>query len=262
MPGVTMLTYDAALARVQIDLTAVRTAIGTDDTGTVERSADQVRWVTVRGGADIALTASAPPLSDYEFADGQVNYYRVVPTASVYTDDITPSLAGQVWLKSIRYPFLNLPVEVTDVSDVTRPARSGTFDVMGRSAPVAVTAVRGARNYSLTVVVDDAGAAALVNVDYAPGEVVFLQPPDGSELPGGYYLAGDTTETIYPVSGIRLIAAQLAEVAAPGPDVTGTTIIWQGVIDAYATWSALLADQATWADVLQTVGTPADVIVP
>jgi hypothetical protein len=256
-----MASYDATLSRVRLSMTAVRTALGADGAGLVERSLDQVQWTAVRGGEAVPLTTSAAPLDDYEFAPDLQNFYRVTPSSGVYTDSITPDLGGDVWLKSLRYPFLNLPVEVTGVGDIVRPSRGSTFDVVGRNLPVAVTTARGGRNWTLTVFAEDATGAAAIDALLTSGDVLLLQVPAGSDIPAGYYLASDTDETISPVSGFRSIDIPLAEAAAPGADVTGTTITWQGVIDAYATWSDLIAANATWLDVEQSVGSPADVIV-
>lgn len=77
------LTYDDTLARVRIDATSLAAA----DVALVERSTDQVRWTTVRGGEAWAVTAGAfaLPLYDYEFSPDLVNYYRVrgVSTAAI-----------------------------------------------------------------------------------------------------------------------------------------------------------------------------------
>lgn len=69
------LTYDGTLARVRITATALAAA----DYATVERSTDNVRWTTVRGGvaAPVAAGALVDPVDDYEFIDGVPNYYRV-----------------------------------------------------------------------------------------------------------------------------------------------------------------------------------------
>jgi len=69
------LTYDSALARVRITATALAAA----DYATVERSTDQILWTTVRGGANVAVSAGAfvSTVDDYEFTDGVPNYYRV-----------------------------------------------------------------------------------------------------------------------------------------------------------------------------------------
>lgn len=68
------LTYDATLSRVRIDATALAAA----DYATVERSTDQIRWTTVRGGVEAVVTAGVlSTVDDYEFRPNVVNYYRV-----------------------------------------------------------------------------------------------------------------------------------------------------------------------------------------
>jgi hypothetical protein len=69
------LTYDATLSRVRITATALAAA----DVATVERSTDQIRWTTVRGGAAVTVTAGAlaSTVDDYEFSPNVLNYYRV-----------------------------------------------------------------------------------------------------------------------------------------------------------------------------------------
>src|SRR5690606_16416623 len=63
------LTYDATLARVRLSATAV-----TGPTVAVERSTDQIRWTTVRGGAALAVTGGTVSLDDYEFVPGVPNH--------------------------------------------------------------------------------------------------------------------------------------------------------------------------------------------
>jgi hypothetical protein len=263
MGALAYTSYDSGLSRVLIDLATVQAAIGSDDTGLVERSLDQIRWTTVRGGTAVALTAASPPLADYEFTDGVINYYRVTPTASTYTDSITPDLAGQVWVKSLRFAFLNRAITVGNVFDgITRASRSGVFDVLNRSYPVAVSQVRGARQWTLQIICDGGDEADAVNAITAADDLIFLQPPAGSDIPGGYFLAGDTAESWVPGSRQPLLSWPLTEVAAPGPDVVPVSVTWQAVMDAYGSWSDLIADKATWTDVLELVGAPADVYAP
>ena len=259
-----MLSYDGTLSRVRIDLTAVRTAIGADDTGLVERSLDQVRWITVRGGVAVSITAAALDLDDYEFSPDVVSYYRVTPTSGVYTDSITPSLAGMVWLKNLRFPFLNQAVYPSDASDVTRRSLGGTFDVIGRSYPVAVTVMRASAQFDLTVATGTADDRNLLIAAVSTGDVILLQNPPGSgyQFGGGYYAVGDVTETRQGVAwDRRWITLPLTAVAAPGADVVGVTITWAGVVADYATWSGLCAARAPWAYSPPPVGGPAGVIV-
>lgn len=259
----TYLSYDGTLSRVQVSLTAVRTAIGADDTAVVQRSLDQVRWTTVRGGSAVALTSSALPLDDYEFAPDTLNYYRVVPSSHTEQDDsITPDLAGQWWLKHIRFPFLNMTVTPSDVGDVTRPSMSGVFNIVGSSLPVVVSLPRASAQWALTVATADLAELAALNALLETGDVLLLQVPSGSIIAGGYFACGDTTETRNTVpTQQRWVTIPLTEAAAPDPSVTGTTAIWQTLADDYAEWSDVTGALSTWQDVLSLVGSPADVVV-
>lgn len=69
------LTYEPVLSRVRI----TATGLGAADTALVERSTDQIRWTTVRGGSAWAVVAGSfvTILDDYEFSPGVLNYYRV-----------------------------------------------------------------------------------------------------------------------------------------------------------------------------------------
>lgn len=257
------LTYDPGLSRVRVSLTAVRTAIGADDTAAVQRSLDQVAWTTVRGASAVAVTATALPVDDYEFTPDTLNYYRVVPLAHDEQDDsITPDLAGQWWLKHIRFPFLNMIITPSNVGDVTRPSMSGVFNVIGRALPVIVSLPRASAQWSLTVATQDLTELAALNALLATGDVLLLQVPSGSIIDGGYFAAGDTTETRNTVpSQRRWVTIPLTEAAAPDPSVTGTTAIWQSLIDDYAEWGDVRSALSTWADVLSLVGAPADIVV-
>jgi hypothetical protein len=257
------LTYDPVLSRIRISIAAVRTAIGADDTAAVQRSADQVAWTTVRGAASVPVTSSALPVDDYEFTPDTVNYYRAVPASHDEQDDsITPDLAGQWWLKHIRFPFLNMIITPSNVGDVTRPSMSGVFNVVGRSLPVVVSLPRASAQWSLTVATQDLEDLAALNALLATGDVLLLQVPSGAIIKGGYFAAGDTTETRNTVpSQKRWVTIPLTEAASPDPAVTGTTVIWQTVIDDLATWSDVRSALPAWADVLSLIGAPADVVV-
>lgn len=74
------LAYDTQLSRVRINADSLGDAL----TATVERSTDQIRWTTVRGGVDVTVTAGAiSTVDDYEFAADVLNYYRVTYTAAM-----------------------------------------------------------------------------------------------------------------------------------------------------------------------------------
>jgi hypothetical protein len=259
-----MAAYDSTLSRVQLSISAVRTALGHDDTGYLYRSLDQIRWTLVRGGAAVAITAAAVPVDDYEFAPDVVNYYGVNPiSGGSYTDSITPDLGGETWLKSIRFPFLNRAITPgNDFAGVTRASRSGSFDILGRQLPIAVTTARGGRGWTLEILADSGEEADALDALATTGDVVYLQVPAASDLPGGYYLIGDTSETWTPGNRRPVLTWPLTEAAAPDGSITGTTVIYQTIADDFATYADLIATGMTYGDVLTLVGQPADVIVP
>jgi hypothetical protein len=71
------------LCRVRLAITSAPAAA---DTALIERSTDQIRWSTVRGGEAVPLTAAAGHLDDYEFTPNVLNYYRVS-----YVDAASPT---------------------------------------------------------------------------------------------------------------------------------------------------------------------------
>lgn len=229
----------------------------------VERSADLVRWSTVRGGESVVLAAGTLRLDDYEFAADVANYYRMPG----YSGSIIPVLGG-VWLKSVARPFLNRQVTVADFSEVTRPNRGGVFEVVGRSYPVAVTDVRGSRRWSLQVRTDDPQEANDLDLLLAGGDILLVHVPQGggriSAVPGGYVTVGDTRMVTPPTYDLRMrvLDLPLVEVAAPGPDVVGASVTVQTVLNAYATCQQVLDAHPTVLDLLELVGSPTDVIVP
>ena len=174
---------------------------------------------------------------------------------------ITPQL-DTVWLKSLARPFLNRPVTVTDWSDVTRTSRSGIFQIVGRSRPVAVTDLHGPRQWTLDVIAHDEADAANLDLLISTGEVQFVHVPAGARVPGGYVALGDTSERRpRPRSQRRIFSLGLTECAPPGPDVVPAVGTWTTVMNTYATWADVLAAHPTWGDLLQLVGSPDDVVV-
>lgn len=212
--------------------------------------------VVTGGGAAISRTMTIA-LEHAEFLNEQ-------------TATIVPSLAEDcgddvVWLKSIARPFLNRQVAVIfkpDV-DVTRPARAGVFNVVGRTFPVAVNTVRGSRRWTMFVRTYTAAEADELDLMLASGDTLLVQGPADCVLETGYVTVGDATNTRHPLRPLkRLWELPMVEVAQPGPDVVGALGTWQTVLNTYATWADVIAANLTWADLLTLVGDPSEVIVP
>jgi len=184
----------------------------------------------------------------------------------VQTATITPSI-GTVWIKSIGSPFLNRTFYcVANFSPVTRDDRTGIFEIINRSFPIAVTDLRQSREFSIDVITRTKQEHDDFDFAMALGEPIFLHTPGNSPIPTMHAVVRRITDT-RPLLGRpcgndwHVFNLPLREVAAPGADVCGSTITWQGVINTYATWQDVLNNEATWFDLMQNIGTPADVIV-
>lgn len=169
------------------------------------------------------------------------------------------------WLKSLARPFLNRTVQVIHRPDitVTRPARTGIFEIVDRSVPIAISTVRGSRRWTMYVRTTTADDAEAMNLLLASGDTLLVQAPSSCAIETGYVSVGDVATTRHPLRPQkRLYTMPLTEVAAPGPDVVGSLGTWQTVLNTYATWADVLAANLTWADLLELIGDPSEVIVP
>lgn len=263
------LTYDSVLSRIRL----AATALGATATyANVWRSTNNfTTFTTVRGGSQAQISGGSGVLNidDYEFEPGipiayQVTSYNAggVQQAS-FTAGITQDL-DVVWVKVPAIPYLNQPVVVADRSEITRRSRAALFDVKGRSFPVAVGDIASSQAFTLELITNTPAEERDMDYLFASGEVIFLQKPLGVEhFPGGYFSVGDVSrETTLRASPRRVWTVPLTEVAAPGPDVIGSSYTWTSVVNQYASWTALMAANATWTALLNRTGTPSDVIVP
>lgn len=245
-----------------------------DDTTLSGDDASQVLdYVIQTTAADIA--AGAFVVTGGLAAISRAIVAAVEPAAWLYqeTASITTNIAGDtctdtpIILKSISRPFLNRAVTVVQRPDtaITRRSRAGVFDIVGRSYPVAVSDLRPSRQWTMYVRTYTHTDAAELDLILASGDPLFVHVPAGcaASVPGGYVTVGDTTQAWHPLRPTQCLwTLPLTEVAAPGPDVVGATITWQGVLNAYGSWAELIAANATWADLLANVGSASDVIVP
>ena len=261
-------TYDPILSRIRLSADL----LGATATRCVfwRTTNNFASYVTLRGGWPVQVVGQGAHLDDYEFEPGVPLTYRVqsytdADLTAVATYDVTITQdVDQAWLKVPAAPYLNRAVTVVDRSDVTRRARRGLFDVVGRSNPVAVGDVASSIAYTVQLMTHTAAEESDLDHLFASGEIVFLQLPSTAQhMPGGYFAVGDTARRpTLRLSPRRLWDVPLTGVAAPGPEVVGSTYTWTSVLADYATWADLLADNATWADLLERVGSASDVIVP
>lgn len=264
------LTYLDDLARVRINVTGL-----TADRVRVERSVDGGPWETVRGGVSAAPSAGDLQLDDYEFGSDVTNAYRLLDAddeSVLESDSITPSLAGKVWLKHIRYPLLNRAVTVQNWSPRTRTSRDAATPIAGRTLPVATSDVRLAPEFTLTLITGDLydpehdgqAEAAQLDAILAVGGAWFIHVPAGQPIPGGYVVIGTTSVGRVVDAGRPPYQVELPcqVIAPPSPMVVGTTLTWDTVRRLWGSWTALRADQQTWQALRDVIGDPIDLEVP
>lgn len=221
-------------------------------------------WCYLVETAEIDVTAFNFGITGGAAAISRGMVAAFAPAAYVTRDTvtITPDMPV-VWLKNPRRPNLNTKIVVTDFSSVTRPARSGVFDVIGRTNPIAVTDVRGSRRYTLSVTTADLAAAEDLDARLAQGDPVLVHTPPEAPFPGGYYVVGDVDFDRHSKRTLRrFVTLPLTGVAAPAGTVYSITATCADILAAYPTIAALLAAEPTCADVLDYVAPPGNVIVP
>lgn len=183
---------------------------------------------------------------------------------------ITPSLEGEVWLKSIKFPFLNRVVECVDYEEIERRFRGGVWQIQGRNVPVATVDKRSSREFTLTVATGTLAQARDMDLILASNQIMFVQVPFEdpaacqrvSAVPGGYVAIGTTVQSrAFQGSQINVWELPCTVVAAPGVDVVGATMIWADVLATYGSWTALINSNPTWRDLLEGVSSPDDLVV-
>lgn len=246
--------------------------------GMVDQFAGVVHGVQVLDGIDgteVAnpdFDAQAPGTTMFTDAAGRewtLHGDAEIEGAATFESSITPVLE-EVWLKSIKYPFLNRPVDCPNYGDVGRAFRGGVFDVQGRSMPIAVTDLKGSRTWQMTVLTHSLAEARDMDLILAANQVMFIHPPcedlDGcgpvSAVPGGYVVIGETVQSRgIPGSRTRIWTLPLREVVQPSAEVIPATMTWGTVLRLYGSWEALIASNPTWIDLFQNVGSPDDLVV-
>lgn len=208
-------------------------------------------FITVTGGAAAISRATMLALEHAAYLNSQES-------------SVTPVLTA-TWLKSLAHPFLNRAVQEMFRPDttVTTPSRSGLFEVIGRTNPIAITTVRSSRRWTMYVRTTTQQQADDLDLMLASGDVLLVQAPDGCMTQTGYVAVGDVSYTRHPLRPAkRLYTLPMTAVAPPGPGVLGSLGTWQTVLNTYATWADVMAANATWADLLELVGDPSEVLVP
>lgn len=253
--------------------------VGARDNGTLNIFVGTIGAVEVYNGIDGTVVANpdfaAQDNGDTSFVDAAGRTWTVNGTAEIRgtvleTNSITPDLEGEIWLKVVKYPFLNRPVSCIISGDVSRNSRTGIFDIVGRSVPVAVSDYKSSMQFTVAITTRTLEDARDLDLAFALGETMLLHVPqedvDGcgpvKAVPGGFIEIGDVTQRrAVPGSRIYQFTLPCVIVAKPGPDVIPTTLIWNTVFNLYGGWEATIAANPTWEPLLATVGSPEDTVV-
>lgn len=225
------------------------------DVAFVPRSSDGV----VNNPFPIAITGGAVAISR-----AAMFYLGVVDNIGQETATVTPTLTN-VWLKNIGRPSLNTPLIITNISEITEPARMGLHPIIGRSREVATTDVRLGQRFTLTVMVKNKSDELDLKNKLALGGPVFLQGPNGScAIPTMYAVIGDTTRrqpSASKRSARRYVDLPLTEVAAPSSAVFSATYTYADLVVDYASYTAMIAANPTYASLIDKVSHN-EVVVP
>lgn len=257
------------LAWKQDDWTSVATLAGAaeigeatstagDDAGNVWDYIIQTTATSVAAGSFVVTGGTA------QISRGLVVALPEAAFLNEQTTTITQNI-DSVWIKSVTRPFLNRAVTTVQKPPNTysRATRSKTFDIIGRSFPIAVTDVRSGKSWPMYVRTENQVDTQTMEYVIASGDVLYIQIPYGWPLGGGYVAVGDVDESWHPLRPTRVtFTLPLTEVAPPGPYVVAASSTWATVLAGYATWADVIATFPTWADLLAAKGAWSEVIVP
>lgn len=139
-----ILTYDDVFSRVQILVTGLSASV---DTVKIERSTNQINWVTVRGGESLSPLGNTVFLDDYEFTANVVNYYRATglqESGPTFIGAGTPAHADNANVT----PSLPASIQEGDLLLVLAAARNGPGQSVP-NPPSGYTLLRDASNLRL-----------------------------------------------------------------------------------------------------------------
>lgn len=259
MPDTLVGTLDTANARVSVALNW--TSAPVPATATIERVDGSGAITPVRGAELATLVAGAWVGDDYEAPLDEPFYYRATstdrPGVAVESVQYTMPSNGLAWLKHPGRPFLNTVVTVSMPPSWTRPVAQGVFDVLGRSAPVAVSMRRNSPRGDLTLYTEDEASRVALLLLLDDGSPLYLQTPSGRGVGNVYVSIGEVAEsrlTHIGTTEARSWTLPLTVIDRPTGGVLAAGNSWSDVLGSYASWSAMQQSEDTWTSVLEGVG--------
>lgn len=201
------------------------------DVVSVERSVDQVRWTTARGGVAVPVIGGKADLDDYEFTPGVANYYRVrgVETGAVAFVAAGAAATGNNASVTPALPAGLLTGDLLVCLASIRNSGVGTV-----TAPAGWTVMRQLGNVSLL-------GRRFTDGDVAP-VINFAGGVAGADTLA--QVAAWRRADLVPVTGLDLLNPSAQDIPYPA-----LTVPADGMAILYAAWK-----QATWTSVATLAG--------
>lgn len=214
------------------------------------------------------------------FSDEAGNTWTVNGNAVIYGEPLGGTSDSQtsiepiledIWLISLLHPNVSIKLPGADFRPVQRSSRTGVYNIKGKVNPIAVHDAWTSRWWTIETVTYSLEEAAIMDLSILTTGTWFLQVPPECEnecltnpvtgMPGGYIALMNSTMT-HEAGGLHSMEWVLfvREVTPPAPEVSGTTITWQDVADAYGSWSAVWASHRSWASLWQEIGSPENAV--
>lgn len=226
----------------------------------VERRTADSRYVPVKSGLEIDLVGGKAVVDDYEAPmDVELTYrmMQVVPASSadpVVVTGVTLASNGWSWLKDPAIPSRNVRLdEITNMEVETYASRAGVFDIIDRSRPVVVAALRRDRTTQLDITTATEAQRQAVELILSSGQVLLLSTPIAYAWGNEYVHIGDVTESRVGVADepTRRWVMPITVVDRPiALSYQPATMTWADVVGDWPTWSDLTAEVDTWQDLI------------
>lgn len=231
----------------------------------LERKTPEGRYVPVKAGLEIDLVGGKAVVDDFEAEmDVELTYraIQVTPTSSadpvILSGVVLPS-NGWSWLKDPAIPARNVRLdEVTNIETETFTSRAGIFDVIDRSRPVVVAALRRDKSAQLDITTATEDQRKAVELILSTGQILLLATPAAYSWGNEYVHIGDVTESRIGVASetSRRWAMPIVVVDRPyALSYQPAEMTWADVVGDWATWSDVIDEIDTWADLVVAVPT-------
>jgi len=178
---------------------------------------------------------------------------------------VTPE-QDTMWIKSVAFPSLNIPVTCVDTSARGRRSRAGIFDVIGRPEPVGVVDVGSTETFTITFVSRSLEENKQIELLLTWGQPLYLQPPGETDeecgriagTPSGFVIPGDSVQT-HALRGSRGWYWQIPFTRVAAADYAGVVprqMTWRVLWSMVDTWTEVWALWDTWAELWSHEVTP------